>query len=49
MMDPKTNPSFDGHEEVVFVGGEAQGFAGIIAIHSTAHRPGRGRLPHLGL
>jgi leucine dehydrogenase len=42
MMDPKQNPSFDGHEDVVFVGGEAQGFAGIIAIHSTAIGPAAG-------
>jgi len=41
-MDPKTNPSFDDHEDVVFVGGEAQGFAGIIAIHSTAIGPAAG-------
>jgi leucine dehydrogenase len=42
MIDPKQNPSFDGHEQVVFVGGEAQGFAGIIAIHSTAIGPAAG-------
>ncbi len=42
MMDPKSNPSFDNHEEVVFVGGETQGFAGIIAIHSTALGPAAG-------
>ncbi len=42
MMDPKKNPSFDGHEDVVFVGGEAQGFAGIIAVHSTAIGPAAG-------
>jgi leucine dehydrogenase len=42
MMDPKTHPSFDGHEDVVFVGGETQGFAGIIAIHSTALGPAAG-------
>jgi leucine dehydrogenase len=42
MMDPKANPSFDNHEDVVFVGGEAQGFAGIIAIHSTAIGPAAG-------
>lgn len=42
MMDPKTNPSFDGHEDVVFVGGETQGYAGIIAIHSTAIGPAAG-------
>lgn len=42
MMDPKANPSFDNHEQVVFVGGEAQGYAGIIAIHSTAIGPAAG-------
>jgi leucine dehydrogenase len=42
MMDPKSNPSFDNHEEVVFVGGEAQGYAGIIAVHSTAIGPAAG-------
>lgn len=42
MIDPKTNPSFDGHEQVVFVGGEAQGYAGIIAIHSTVLGPAAG-------
>jgi len=41
-MDPKTNASFDNHEQVVFVGGEAQGFAGIIAVHSTAIGPAAG-------
>ena len=42
MIDPKTNASFDGHEQVVFVGGESQGYAGIIAIHSTAIGPAAG-------
>ncbi len=42
MMDPKQHPSFDGHEDVVFVGGESQGFAGIIAVHSTAIGPAAG-------
>jgi leucine dehydrogenase len=42
MMDPKKNASFDNHEEVVFAGGEAQGFAGIIAIHSTVLGPAAG-------
>ncbi len=42
MMNWKTHPSFDGHEDVVFVGGEAQGFAGIIAVHSTAIGPAAG-------
>ncbi|HYD71781.1 MAG TPA: Glu/Leu/Phe/Val dehydrogenase dimerization domain-containing protein [Candidatus Binatia bacterium] len=42
MFDPKTNASFDNHEEVVFVGGENQGFAGIISIHSTVMGPAAG-------
>jgi leucine dehydrogenase len=42
MINWKTHPSFDGHEDVVFVGGEAQGFAGIVAIHSTAIGPAAG-------
>ena len=42
MMDWKTQPSFDGHEEVVFVGDEALGFAGMIAVHSTALGPAAG-------
>jgi leucine dehydrogenase len=42
MMDPKNNASFDNHEEVVAVGGEAQGFAGIIAVHSTVLGPAAG-------
>jgi leucine dehydrogenase len=42
MMNWKNNPSFDGHEDVVFVGGEAQGFAGVIALHNTALGPAAG-------
>jgi len=42
MMDPKTNAAFDGHEDVIFVGDEALGFAGIIAIHNTALGPAAG-------
>lgn len=42
MIDPKKNASFDNHEDVVFVGSEAQGFAGIVAIHSTAIGPAAG-------
>ncbi|HET9230089.1 MAG TPA: Glu/Leu/Phe/Val dehydrogenase dimerization domain-containing protein [Vitreimonas sp.] len=42
MLDPKTNASFDNHEEVFFVGGENQGFAGIISIHSTVMGPAAG-------
>ncbi|PZO56006.1 MAG: amino acid dehydrogenase [Alphaproteobacteria bacterium] len=42
MMDSKSHPSFDGHEDVVFVGGDTQGFAGIVAIHSTAIGPAAG-------
>ncbi len=42
MMNWKTHPSFDGHEEVVFIGDEALGLAGIIAVHSTALGPAGG-------
>lgn len=42
MTDWKAHPSFDGHEEVVAVGDEALGFAGLIAIHSTAIGPAAG-------
>jgi leucine dehydrogenase len=42
MIDPKQNASFDKHEDVVFVGGESQGFAGVIAVHSTALGPAAG-------
>lgn len=42
MIDPKTNPAFDGHEDVVFVGDEKLGFAGIVAIHNTAIGPAAG-------
>jgi leucine dehydrogenase len=42
MMNWKTHPSFDGHEDVVFVDDEALGFAGIVAIHSTAIGPAAG-------
>jgi len=42
MIDPKTNPAFDGHEDVVFVADEALGYAGIIAVHNTAIGPAAG-------
>lgn len=42
MMNWKTHPSYDGHEDVVAVGDEALGFAGIVAIHSTALGPSGG-------
>lgn len=42
MMNWKNHPSFDGHEDVVFVGDEALGFAGMVAIHSTALGPSGG-------
>jgi leucine dehydrogenase len=42
MMNWKTHPAFDGHEDVVFVNDEALGLAGIIAIHSTAIGPAAG-------
>jgi leucine dehydrogenase len=41
-MNPKTNAAYDGHEDVVFVGDEALGYKGIIAIHSTAIGPAAG-------
>ena len=41
-MNPKANAAYDGHEEVVYVGDEALGYKGIIAIHSTAMGPGAG-------
>ncbi|MBS0385152.1 MAG: Glu/Leu/Phe/Val dehydrogenase [Proteobacteria bacterium] len=41
-MNPKTNAAYDGHEEVVFIGDDALGYKGIIAIHSTALGPAAG-------
>jgi leucine dehydrogenase len=41
-MDWKAHPSFDAHEDVIAVGGERAGFAGFIAIHSTALGPAAG-------
>jgi len=41
-MNPKTNAAYDAHEDVVFVGDEALGYKGIIAIHSTALGPAAG-------
>ncbi len=41
-MNPKSNAAYDGHEEVVFVGDEALGYKGVIAIHSTALGPAAG-------
>ena len=34
MMNWKSHPSYDGHEDVVFVGDQALGFAGIVAIQN---------------
>lgn len=42
MTDWTTHPSFDGHEAIVPVGDEALGFAGFIAVHSTALGPAAG-------
>ncbi|MGE0740947.1 MAG: Glu/Leu/Phe/Val dehydrogenase dimerization domain-containing protein [Hyphomonadaceae bacterium] len=42
MIDWKSHPAFDGHEDVVAVGDEALGFAGFVAIHSTALGPSGG-------
>ena len=41
-MNPRTNAAYDGHEEIVFVGEEALGYKGVIAIHSTALGPAAG-------
>ncbi|MBL8531626.1 MAG: Glu/Leu/Phe/Val dehydrogenase [Hyphomonadaceae bacterium] len=42
MIDWKSHPAFDGHEDVVPVGDETLGFAGFVAIHSTALGPAAG-------
>ena len=42
MTNWKIHPSFDEHEDVAFVGGEGRGYAGLIAIHSTALGPAAG-------
>ncbi|MGD9817051.1 MAG: Leu/Phe/Val dehydrogenase [Hyphomonadaceae bacterium] len=42
MMDYRRHPSFDGHEDVVYVADEAVGLAAIIAVHSTALGPAAG-------
>jgi leucine dehydrogenase len=42
MMNWKSNPSFDNHEEVVFASDEALGFATIIAVHNTVLGPAGG-------
>jgi leucine dehydrogenase len=42
MINWKSHPSFDGHEDVVAVGDDAHGFAGFVAIHSTALGPAAG-------
>jgi leucine dehydrogenase len=42
MINWKSHPSFDGHEDVVAVGDDALGFAGFVAIHSTALGPAAG-------
>jgi leucine dehydrogenase len=42
MINWKSHPSFDGHEDVVAVGDEALGFAGFVAIHSTTFGPAAG-------
>lgn len=41
-MDPVANPSFDDHEQIVFVADERTGLAAIIAIHSTSLGPAAG-------
>lgn len=42
MIDPKTHPAFDGHEQVAYVGDAALDFAAVIAVHSTALGPAAG-------
>jgi leucine dehydrogenase len=42
MIDPKLHAAFDDHEEVVFVGDQKTGYAGIIAVHNTVLGPGAG-------
>jgi leucine dehydrogenase len=42
MMNWKSHPSNDGHEQVVFAADEALGFASMIAVHSTALGPAGG-------
>jgi leucine dehydrogenase len=42
MTDWKQLPAYDGHEDLIPVGDEALGFAGYIAIHSTALGPAAG-------
>jgi leucine dehydrogenase len=42
MINWKSHPSFDGHEDVVAVGDQALGFAGFVAIHSPALGPAAG-------
>ncbi len=41
-MNPKSNAAYDAHEEVVFVGDDALGYRGAIAIHSTTLGPSAG-------
>ena len=42
MKNWKQHPSYDAHEEIVFVNDEALGLAAIIAVHSTALGPAGG-------
>jgi leucine dehydrogenase len=41
-MNWKSHSSFDGHEDIIAVGDEGLGFAGFVAIHSTALGPAAG-------
>ena len=43
------NPAFDAHERVVFAEDKESGLRAIVAVHSTAPRPRRRRLPLLAL
>lgn len=42
MIDWKSHPAYDGHEDVVFLNDEKLGLAGLIAVHSTALGPAAG-------
>lgn len=42
MLNPKADPNFDAHEDVVFIADEKTGLAGVIAVHSTYRGPSAG-------
>ena len=41
-MNPKADPNFDGHEQVVEINDDALGFSALIAIHDTTMGPAAG-------